>query len=499
MDAGTDPTGRVRRDVRSLIADGDPAGVLPAYGEAIRIMRELDLADGDAPPTNPLGWRFQAAIHGISDEFGVEISNDPTWNSCRHNSWFFHAWHRIYLTRFEQIVQRHLGDDAWALPYWDYTNLDDEDARRLPAPFRDSAPGNQLFTTARRAEINDGRPLPRQTADAWLALAVPDFALPRSDVRPTFGGGIVEDVTPIADARGSLEGTPHGTVHGTVGGWMGRFDTAALDPIFWLHHANIDRLWDVWLGLGFVNPPNDTWVRTSFRFYDADGRRTRTRIGDILDTRALGYTYESIEPPPGIVRRLRREGLLPARGEAPAVEPDAFAKEAPRMPSPELVGAMTDVPFDQTTTVAIELEPPRRQIRAVVGRGDGDGDDEAADAATAENPDERWYLRVENLVGRPEAAAYAIYLDPDGPGSEEPRHIGTVAAFGIMEASRTSDTRDGTGVTDVFDITESVRELAAAGAWNPSRASVTITPIGMRDEPVRGGDVRAGRVSFFRG
>jgi hypothetical protein len=169
------------------------------------------------------------------------------------------------------------------------------------------------------------------------------------------------------------------------------------------------------------------------------------------------------------------------------------------MPAPELVGAMTDVPFDQTTTLAIDLEPPRRPIQPLFDRAAGGGPGVEADAVAAPSADERWYLRIENLVGTPEAAAYEIHLDPDGPGSEVPRHVGTVAAFGIMEASRQSDTRDGTGVTDVFDITGPVRELAAAGAWNPARARVTIIPMGMSSEPVRGGNVRAGRVSFFRG
>ena len=263
------------------------------------------------------------------DENGNEINEDPTWNSCRHNSWFFHAWHRVYLHRFEQIVQRHLGDEGWSLPYWDYTGLENEDARRLPQPFRDPRPDNQLFTTVRTTEINAGLPLPRQTADAWLALPVPDFALPRSDVRPTFGGGIVEDVMPISDARGSLEGTPHGTVHGAVGGLMARFETAALDPIFWLHHANIDRLWEVWLGLGHVNPPNGTWLGTSFLFYDADGRRARTRIGDILDTTRSGTrtsrSSRRLASCSGCVER----ACCRARGGAPGGGPDALPREVP--------------------------------------------------------------------------------------------------------------------------------------------------------------------------
>ena len=47
---------------------------------------------------------------------------------------------------------------------------------------------------------------------------------------------------------------------------MGSFYTAGLDPLFWLHHANIDRLWEVWLSLdsGHVNPSGDP------AFFDTD-------------------------------------------------------------------------------------------------------------------------------------------------------------------------------------------------------------------------------------
>ena len=77
----------------------------------------------------------------------------------------------------------------------------------------------------------------------------------RRAAEPSFSG----------DESGLLEDTPHGGVHVLVGndfdqfgnpvraGWMGSFFTAGLDPIFWLHHANLDRLWQVWLELDPAN------------------------------------------------------------------------------------------------------------------------------------------------------------------------------------------------------------------------------------------------------
>ena len=108
--SNAEAAGRVRRDVRSLLENDQGRRVLDAYGRAIRAMRALD-ADETRPPTNPLSWRFQAAIHGIALSGG-----DPVWRSCRHGSWWFLPWHRAYLHRFERIVQHNLGDPTWALP-----------------------------------------------------------------------------------------------------------------------------------------------------------------------------------------------------------------------------------------------------------------------------------------------------------------------------------------------------------------------------------------------
>jgi tyrosinase len=66
----------------------------------------------------------------------------------------------------------------------------------------------------------------------------------------------------------SLVGNDYDQFGRLVGaGWMGDFATAGLDPVFWLHHSNIDRLWQVWLeaDAGDTNPTGDrAWMRTKF-------------------------------------------------------------------------------------------------------------------------------------------------------------------------------------------------------------------------------------------
>ena len=70
-------------------------------------------------------------------------------------------------------------------------------------------------------------------------------------------GGRIPAPVHFSSFTGLLEAQPHNTVHVKVGGWMGDPNTAAQHPIFWLHHANIDRLWEHWLDRGDdrANPP----------------------------------------------------------------------------------------------------------------------------------------------------------------------------------------------------------------------------------------------------
>ena len=75
-------------------------------------------------------------------------------------------------------------------------------------------------------------------------LTQANFTTASGSVAPSFGGPQT-GFSHFGQTDGELELVPHNVVHGSIGGLMNNPNSAALDPIFWLHHCNIDRLWEV--------------------------------------------------------------------------------------------------------------------------------------------------------------------------------------------------------------------------------------------------------------
>lgn len=290
--AGTVIAGPTLFDVEELLAQamwvrpdvaGASSSILDSYRKGIAAMQAL-------PATDPRSWAYQAAIHGTT-----MTPVQTAWNTCQHGSFFFLSWHRMYLYWFEQIVRAMSGDCSWALPYWNYkptpagnTVADATASRRiLPAPFRtpNNPVTNKLFVANRNAAINAGTGwLSSTICDPATALSQIDFTGPSVN----FGGN--------NPGSGRLEIRPHNNVHVAIGGWMGNPDTAAQDPIFWLHHCNIDRYWNVWLkqGGGRANPVgNATWRNQVFTFFRGDGSQVQMTACDIVNAASqLKYTYQ---------------------------------------------------------------------------------------------------------------------------------------------------------------------------------------------------------------
>jgi hypothetical protein len=334
----------MRRNVWTL-PSGDPT--LDEYASAVEIMK-------GRPAQDPTSWSYQAAIHGTHT-----TPTKPLWNGCQRGSWFFLSWHRAFLYYFEQIVRAAVvqagGSANWSLPYWNYGAGGQQ--ATLPLAFRSPNVGGQpnpLFTSRRDPGINAGLALSPAVASATFALSRPRFT-----GIAQFGGGITP-AQQFSGSTGRLEQTPHNDVHDSVGGWMGDIDQAAMDPIFWLHHCNIDRLWHVWNRSnpsGHKDPSDPRWTGHAFSFFDVHGHKVHKTGADVVDIRVkLGYVYEE--------------------------EPHAIAPGPPAPPPPAPA-------------------PDEQEVAMTSGGGGGQGDERQELVGASEQPLE--------LVGTP-AEVTAVYV-----------------------------------------------------------------------------------------
>jgi tyrosinase len=213
----------------------------------------------------------------------------------------------MYLYFFERILRAASGDPNLALPYWNYNDLDVPDPKlQLPPAFWQPADSsNPLFVSQRAGPMNDGTgfldPASVDTSRAFDDMHK-NFEASAGLGLTSFGGSAISQPAHFAPRvdGGALENTPHDPVHGEIGGplpqggqtqcdagWMSDPQCSARDPIFLLHHANIDRLWKQWLakGGGRQDPTFDQgWMNTMFTFFDENGGQVQLSGKDILDT-----------------------------------------------------------------------------------------------------------------------------------------------------------------------------------------------------------------------
>jgi tyrosinase len=141
---------RERKDVYKLLP-GDQT--LEWYAKAVAAMQAR-------PQNDPMGWSYQAAVHGIAP---LPSAMAGLWAECQHGSSFFLPWHRMYILNFERIVAMHVaslgGPADWAMPYWNYTTSDPA-TLALPPAFRNTALPNRapnpLYVALRNPVANAG-------------------------------------------------------------------------------------------------------------------------------------------------------------------------------------------------------------------------------------------------------------------------------------------------------------------------------------------------------
>ena len=436
----------VRKNIWTL-PSGDQT--VEDYAKAVAIMRSRPAAD-------PTSWTYQAAMHGTHAN-----AVQPLWNGCQHGTWFFLAWHRLFIYYFEEIVRAAVvqagGAPGWSLPFWDYGAGGQQ--ATLPTAFRNptiGASANPLYEARRASGINSGLALSPAVTSARAALRASRFV-----GTAQFGGGVT-GVAQFSNSTGQVESTPHNVVHDAVGGNGGLMadpDAAAADPIFWIHHANIDRLWFIWNTARHRNTNDRRWTGQTFSFFDANGHRVTQTPADVLDiVGQLGYTYE-VAPPAG-----------PAAAAPPPGPEDAVSAAEPPEPEPELVGA-SETPVRLVggpASVSLDIDAQAHQ---------------AALQALGASAPPSILLSVEDIEAEHNpGTVYGIYVNLPAnasPQVAEGHHAGNVSFFGVERARNPRGDEHAHGLRVVNDITELTQRLAAQGQWDGRHIEVTFRPLGL--------------------
>lgn len=471
---------RVRKNVYEL-----PAGdtTLEWYEKAVAEMKKR-------PTTDPTSWNYQGAIHGFKADnkywagaapLPSEEDRKEFWNRCQHASWYFFSWHRMYLAYFEQIVASVIvelgGPKDWALPFWNYCDTSHPEVLNIPPAFTTPAKeSNALWIEGR--EHN--------------ALEKSDVGLEAMNLIPFVGmyyvpqgfGGPQTAFSHSGSTFGALEQKPHNLVHLRIGGAMGDPDTAGLDPIFWLHHANIDRLWQEWINLGNErhNPVQESWLDFPFVFHNAASEPVQMTSIEVEDTTQVldGYVYEGVPPTSG--------------NTASFV---ALKAEKPEMPL-EVVAANNDAkPLSGSiTTIPLKLEPPKKLKANFMALPAVDAAAEVVSQSTEEQKSPTTYLLFENVTGKGVPPIYDVYLnlDTEKEAIDESHYAGSIGLFGLENASTPGTHQDGSGMNYALDVSFIVNELRSDSSWKEDALDIHIVP----STPLKDGvEVNVGRISLY--
>jgi tyrosinase len=322
---------------------------------------------------------------------------------------------------------------------------------------------------------------------------------------PGFGGPVTPFWHGGHTPSGNLEGNPHNLVHVYVGGFLSNSQeglmsdpgVAGLDPIFYLHHANIDRMWAAWnSNPKNTNPTDPNWLNgptavgeRKFVMPMPDGTSWTYTPQQMSSLSLLDYTYDSLQTPastPAPALLAQRLTQLGATAAAAKVKEGATVDTGTNM---ELVGAtQRAIPIKgsgATATVRLDAGVLNKVSSSL------------ALASETAAPD-RVYLNLEDVRGTFDASVLSVYINlPKGanPGDHPELLAGSVALFGLRRASFEDGQHGGGGLSFVLDITKIVDALHVNNALNVDSLQVSIVP--NRSLPDNA-QITVGRVSIYR-
>ncbi|KAF8901474.1 tyrosinase [Gymnopilus junonius] len=329
------------------------------YVQALNIMQTKGTQD------DPASFFQIGGIHGIPyvpwDGVTGQKSLDPNSNAagyCNHGNVLFPTWHRPYVALFEQLVQQHAKEvaatytvdcaawlqaaDELRQPYWDWaTNSVPPDEVVALQQVTITGPHGHKITvdnpiySYKFHPIDPSFPPTFQNRKSTIRYPTSDAADATVDVaklkatllshQSTYTTNTYNMLTQVHtwpafsnDTAGGDDTTAnsleaiHNIIHfgiGGPGGHMSDVSMAGFDPVFFLHHCNVDRMLSLWSALNagvwvsqgdskdgtIIIPPNSQIDQATALTPFRTGNDTFWASSGVEDTAKLGYTYPDFD------------------------------------------------------------------------------------------------------------------------------------------------------------------------------------------------------------
>ncbi|KAI2914899.1 hypothetical protein CBS147371_6119 [Aspergillus niger] len=195
---------QIRREWRSLSPNARKE-----FTDAITCMQ--------SHPTN-ISAEEKETFQGVKTRYDEFVATHINLTEHIHVTADFLAWHRFFIHAFENALRVECNYTG-TLPYWEW-GLDAENPQ-------DSV----LFNGDLYSMGTNGPGL----------------------------GGVMQADQRFTDPTAPFSYGVHGGGHLTVGSVLADIDTSPAEPMFWLHHAQIDRVWTIWQGLDPAKRRNSIW------------------------------------------------------------------------------------------------------------------------------------------------------------------------------------------------------------------------------------------------
>ncbi|KAJ2617902.1 hypothetical protein H4S08_000137 [Coemansia sp. RSA 1365] len=240
---------------------------------------------------------YKSAVEGAKGDRWIDwfgYLHERVSTKIHGNSEFF-VYHRKFINDYEKILRGY--EPNVVLPYWN-NMIDYQNPAGSPILGEKYFGGNGVTDKCVGSGI----------ANSWNFTYLGNECLQRNFgeadsivtwYSPEFITSTLQSSATYADLRFGIENSLHGIVHLSIGGDMNTMHSPA-DPIFWLHHSNIDRLYAQWQA---VEPDTRTYMYDGTNYagntVTLDDKLTYTST-PAYEVMRLGYgnmcyTYDTIQ------------------------------------------------------------------------------------------------------------------------------------------------------------------------------------------------------------